>query len=84
MAMNANRSYARVIPAMRYRNAPEAIEWLCRAFGFERHLVAPAPDGGIEHAQLSFGNSMIMLASVGDGEFNRLLKQPDEIGRAET
>lgn len=29
-----------VIPAMRYRDAPAAIEWLCRVFGFERHLVA--------------------------------------------
>ena len=23
-----------VIPALRYRNAPAAIDWLCRVFGF--------------------------------------------------
>ena len=33
-----------IIPAMRYRDAAAAIDWLCRAFGFERHLVVPGPD----------------------------------------
>ncbi|MBW8811090.1 MAG: glyoxalase, partial [Lysobacter sp.] len=28
-----------IIPSLRYRNAPAAIEWLCRAFGFEKHAV---------------------------------------------
>jgi uncharacterized glyoxalase superfamily protein PhnB len=35
-------------------------------------------------AQLSFGNGMIMLGSVVASEFGRLMKQPDEIGGAET
>ena len=69
---------------MRYRNAPAAIEWLCKAFGFEKHLVVPGEGGGIAHAQLTFDNGMIMLSSSGDGEFDRLTKHPDEIGGAET
>jgi uncharacterized glyoxalase superfamily protein PhnB len=73
-----------VIPCLRYRNAPAAIEWLCQTFGFEKHLVVPNEDGTIAHAQLSFGNGMIMLGSVLDTEFNRLMRQPDEIGGAET
>jgi uncharacterized glyoxalase superfamily protein PhnB len=28
-----------IIPCLRYRDAPRMIEWLCKAFGFERHLV---------------------------------------------
>ena len=28
-----------VIAGMRYHDAPAAIDWLCRALGFERHLV---------------------------------------------
>ena len=28
-----------IIPSLRYRDAPAAIEWLCRAFGFEERLV---------------------------------------------
>jgi uncharacterized glyoxalase superfamily protein PhnB len=73
-----------IIPCLRYRDAPAAIEWLCRAFGFQRHLVVPNPDGTVAHAQLTLGHGMIMLASTGDSEFGRFVKQPDEIGGAET
>ncbi len=75
---------ATIIPCLRYRDAPAAIEWLCDTFGFEKNLVVPGENGVIEHAQLTFGNGMIMLASVIDSEFGRLMKQPDEIGGAET
>ena len=73
-----------IIPCLRYRNAPAAIEWLCQTFGFEKQLVVPNEDGTIAHAQLNFGNGMIMLGSVHENEFGRLIKQPDEIGGAET
>ena len=69
-----------VVPCMRYRDAPAAIEWLGSTFGFETQLVVPNDDGTIAHAQLSFGNSMIMLGSVFDTEYGRLMKQPAEIG----
>ncbi len=84
MPASAKDTRATVIPCLRYRNAPAAIEWLCQTFGFEKHLVVPNEDGTIAHAQLSFGNGMIMLGSVFDNEFGRLIKQPDEIGGAET
>ena len=73
-----------VIPVLRYRNAPAAIDWLCRTFGFERQLVVPGDGGTVAHAQLRLGDGMIMLASVVDSEFGRLMKQPDEIGGCET
>jgi uncharacterized glyoxalase superfamily protein PhnB len=73
-----------VIPCMRYRDAPAAIDWLCRVFGFERQLVVPNPDGTIAHSQLRLGGGMIMLGSVVDSPFGRLMRQPDEIGGAET
>src|SRR4029434_731834 len=75
---------ATVIPCLRYRDPQAAIEWLCRAFGFEKHLVVPSDGATIAHAELSFGNGMIMLGSVKESEFDRLMKQPDEIGGAET
>ena len=84
MATFGKKTQATVIPCLRYRDAPAAIEWLCRAFGFEKHLVVPGPDGTVAHAQLSFGNGMIMLGSAVKSEFGRLMKQPDEIGGAET
>jgi uncharacterized glyoxalase superfamily protein PhnB len=80
----AKATKANVIPCLRYRDAPPAIEWLCKTFGFQKQLVVPNEDGTIAHAQLSFENGMIMLGSVLDTEFGRLMKQPDEIGGAET
>lgn len=72
---------ATVIPALRYRDAEKAIDWLCRAFGFERRLVVPGEAAGsIAHAQLTFGNGMIMLASAGKdaGGYDALVKPPAE------
>lgn len=80
----AKNTKATVIPALRYRDAPAAIEWLCDTFGFEKQMVVPDDQGGIAHAQLSFGNGMIMLGSVRENEFGALMKQPNEIGGAET
>jgi uncharacterized glyoxalase superfamily protein PhnB len=84
MSTLAKNTRATVIPCLRYRDAPAAIKWLCSTFGFEEQLVVPNPDGTIAHAQLSFGNGMIMLGSVVDSEYGRLIRQPDEIGGAET
>lgn len=86
MASFAKITKATIIPVLRYRDAPRAIEWLCETFGFESNLVVAYEDGSIAHAQLSFGNGMIMLGSVRENEteFGRLMKQPDEIGGAET
>jgi uncharacterized glyoxalase superfamily protein PhnB len=84
MSTLAKNTKATVIPCLRYRNAPAAIDWLCKTFGFEKQLVVPNQDGTIAHAQLAFGNGMIMLGSVLDTEFGRLMKQPDEIRGAET
>jgi uncharacterized glyoxalase superfamily protein PhnB len=69
---------------MRYRNAPAAIEWLCQAFGFEKQLVVPGENDTIAHAQLTWGNGMMMLGSIHDNEFGKLIKQPDELGGIET
>jgi uncharacterized glyoxalase superfamily protein PhnB len=54
-----------IFPALRYRDAPAAIEWLVGVLGFEKHMVVPGEDGGIAHAQLTFGPGMIMLGSAG-------------------
>jgi uncharacterized glyoxalase superfamily protein PhnB len=74
------RTAPAIIPTLRYRDAAAAIDWLCRAFGFERHLVVPGEDGTIAHAQLTLGNGMIMLGSARDHEFGRLQKTPAQVG----
>ena len=69
------RLNARVIPALRYKNAAAAIDWLCRCFGLERKMVVPAEGGRIAHAELTLGNGMIMLGD-GDSEYGELVAAP--------
>ena len=71
MPSNPQNTVSTVIPAMRYRDANAAIEWLCKAFGFEKHLVVPGENGTVAHAHLAFGNGMIMLGSAREGEFGQ-------------
>jgi uncharacterized glyoxalase superfamily protein PhnB len=73
---------ATIISSLRYQDAPKAIDWLCRAFGFERNLVVPGEGDTIAHAQLTFGRGMIMLGSAGShgGGYDELVKTPGELG----
>jgi len=54
---------ARVYPALRYRDAPAAIDWLERTLGFETTERIDNPDGTIAHAELRLGDGLIMLGS---------------------
>jgi len=40
-----------------YRDAPAAIDWLGRAFGFGTTMVVPDEDGGIAHSELRLGDA---------------------------
>lgn len=82
MADHAKTTAATVIPLMRYEDATAAIALLCEAFGFEKHLVVPGEDGTITHAQLVFGNGMVMLGSARTSEFDDLQKPPSALGGA--
>ena len=86
MTNQAKDCRATIIPSLRYRNALAAIDWLVRAFGFEKQAVYLGPDNTtVMHAQLTFGNGMIMLGSVDNGTpSSKLMAQPDEIDRRET
>ena len=70
--------------AMRYRDVAGAIDWLCAAFGFEKKTVVSGEGGAIGYAQLVLGNGMILLEPVVETGFEGFIKQPDEIGGAET
>lgn len=84
MSSHAKPTTATVIPCLRYRNAPAMIERLCKAFGFEKHAVYADGDV-VQHAQLTFGNGMIMPGSANNAsEWGRHIAQPDEVGDRET
>jgi uncharacterized glyoxalase superfamily protein PhnB len=77
-------SKSTIIPALRYRDAKAAIDWLCQVFGLERHVVYPGPNDTIGHAELSLGGGMIMLGSAKDDEHSSHYTSPQEIGGVET
>ena len=73
-----------IMPALRYRNAPAAIDWLCNVFGFARHAVYANPDGTIGHAELTLNGGMIMLGSCKDDDYGRHFASPADVGGKET
>jgi uncharacterized glyoxalase superfamily protein PhnB len=77
-------SRSTVMPALRYRNAPGAIDWLCQVFGFERHALYANPDGTVAHAELTLNGGMIMLGSAKEDEHAQRFRSPDELNGVET
>lgn len=57
-----------IIPTLRYDDAKAAIDFLERAFGFERRHVMETDDGKIGHAELARGRGMVMIGSTGMGD----------------
>jgi uncharacterized glyoxalase superfamily protein PhnB len=78
MSRTAADATPNVFPFLRYKDAPAAIEWLVKAFGFGKHAVYPGPDGSIAHAQLSVGAGVIMLGSLKDDVLG--MKSPRDLG----
>jgi uncharacterized glyoxalase superfamily protein PhnB len=55
-----------IFPALRYRDANAALQWLRRAFGFTEKAVYRGDDGTVHHAELQLGAGMIMLGERPD------------------
>jgi uncharacterized glyoxalase superfamily protein PhnB len=61
-----------IYASIRYRDAMAAIDFLERAFGFERGDVHQGQDGAVHHAELRFAGEWIMLGSTSSGSDGRL------------
>jgi uncharacterized glyoxalase superfamily protein PhnB len=81
---NSDPAATKFAPTLHYRSVPAAVDWLCSAFGFDKHRVVTGEDGGVISAQLTLGGHMIMVLPVADSGLARFIKQPDEVGGAET
>ena len=53
-----------IFPALKCGNAPAAIDWLHKAFGFEKRFVVPGENETVAHAELRNGAGMIMMGST--------------------
>jgi uncharacterized glyoxalase superfamily protein PhnB len=62
-----------IYPVLKYEDAQAAIDFLERAFGFERHAAYEGANGAVAHAELRLGDEYVMLGSTneGDSRFNQ-------------
>ena len=50
-------------PALCYKDASAALDWLERAFGFERSMVITDDEGNLGHSEMRFEDGVIMIGS---------------------
>ena len=55
-----------VFPTLSYDDAQAALEFLLNAFGAEKHALYADETGRIHHAELRFGNGIVMFGSATD------------------
>jgi uncharacterized glyoxalase superfamily protein PhnB len=53
----------RFTPMLVYADAPAALAFLAEAFGFEERSRMDMPDGSVGHAEVAFGDQVVMVSS---------------------
>jgi len=61
--MNAAPFQPSLASAVFYKDPWKALDWLEKAFGFERSMVISDSDGNLGHAEMRFGNCHLMIGS---------------------
>jgi uncharacterized glyoxalase superfamily protein PhnB len=83
---NPPSGWPRIASSVFYEDASAAIDWLCKAFGFEVRLKVEGDGGRIEHSELVFGDGLIMVNQSGIAEQpgQEQMKSPRSVGGANT
>lgn len=79
--MVMNPSWPELSCGLFYDDPAAAIDWLCRAFGFEVRIKITGENGEIHHSELVLGKALIM---VGSSKKDPLRKSPRSIGGVNT
>lgn len=53
-----------IVPYLSYRDGPAAIDFLIKAFGFSVNIRADAEDGSVEHAELVYGDGVVLMGTA--------------------
>jgi len=75
--------WPRISSSLYYSDGSKAIDWLCRAFGFELRLKVEGDDGRVEHSELTYGDGVIMVSDL-KPEKMPYAKSPGDVGGANT
>lgn len=81
------RGWPRISSSLSYLDAPAAIDWLCRAFGFEVRLRIEGDPGVIIHSELTYGDGVVMIGSdqsVSKRDNREFYRSPKRLGGANT
>jgi len=62
----------RLYPTMRCRDAEAMIRWLIDVIGFTERVIY-RKDGAIQHAELAYGSSILMLGQSRDDQYGKLV-----------
>jgi len=84
MTISTSNNPRAVVSTLPYRDTIAMVDWLCDAFGFQKRLVVRGKNGDVRHAELTFGESMIMVVPAEDPLFQKLMAHPDQLGGIET
>ncbi len=76
--------WPRISSALYYEDAAQAIDWLCRAFGFEVQMKVEGEGGRIEHSELVFGGGLVMVGEASKTERFPYRRAPSQVGGANT
>jgi uncharacterized glyoxalase superfamily protein PhnB len=77
------KGWPRISSSLTYEQAAPAIDWLCRAFGFEVQLRVDGEDGKINHSELVLGGGLISLGDA-KAEVRPWRKSPKALDGANT
>ena len=72
MSASSQGTAPNIFPVFRYQNAPAALTWLVKAFGFTKCMEVPGSDGTIAHAEIRLGPGIVMVGSRRDDPANPL------------
>lgn len=62
----------RIYPTMRCKDAEAMIRWLKEVIGFTEYVVY-RDNGVIQHAELAYGSSLLMLGQARDDDYGKLV-----------
>lgn len=72
MTAQNNIEAPRLYPTMRCRDAEAMIRWLIDVVGFTERVIY-RKDGAVQHAELAYGSSILMLGQSREDEYGKLV-----------
>jgi uncharacterized glyoxalase superfamily protein PhnB len=72
--------WPRISSSLYYEDARAAIDWLCKAFGFEVKILVDGEGGRVEHSELTLGGGLIMVAGADKVDKYDYIRSPSQAG----